>query len=165
MFLDDDQEDLTNTGTSKSSKSSDEHKLDLAKRETKAVFRLRLLVFLALMLACLAVSTIVYQITMRSEWNEYETQFEGAAEKVLETFLDVARGRLGIIASLAVTLTSSASDQQQEWPFVTMSNFQQRAAAIRDHSGAVYIHINPFVMEGDRKNWEEFLVGDGAYIL
>ncbi|CAB9526582.1 Guanylate cyclase (Partial), partial [Seminavis robusta] len=146
--------------TQKSSSQSEEYRLNLARDETKQVFRLRLLVFLVLALAATTVCVLVYLVTLQSEEEEYQNQFEGAAAKLTDSFLDVAGSRLGVMASLGVSLTTSVNDNgQQEFPFITMSNFQQRAQPIRSQSGAVYMHFNPFIMEGQRVAWEQFLVG------
>lgn len=50
-------------------------KLDLAKRQTIIVTRLRMLVFVCLFLASVAVSIVVYYITLQAGRQEADTQF------------------------------------------------------------------------------------------
>jgi hypothetical protein len=57
-------------------------KLNLARKETTAVFRLRLLVFFVLLFAAVAVSVIVYYVTANAEQDEYFSQYEGKTERV-----------------------------------------------------------------------------------
>jgi hypothetical protein len=85
-------------------------KLNLARKETAAVFRLRLLVFVVLLLAALGVSVIVYLITARAEQDEYRTQYEGIAKKVTESFLDIADSKLAAISAFGVALNAHGVD-------------------------------------------------------
>ena len=55
----------------------------LSKKETQDVFRLRLLVFLVLILTSGAVSYAVYSLTAQGESDEFRTQYEAAAEKII----------------------------------------------------------------------------------
>ena len=51
---------------------------------------------------------------------------------------------MAAIASLGVALIAHVEDHEtQEWPFVTLSSFQQRAETARKQSGAIYVHVNP----------------------
>lgn len=85
-------------------------KLNLARKENAAVFRLRLLVFVVLLLAALGVSVIVYLITARSEEDEYRTQYEGIAKKITESFLDIAESKMGVISALGLATVAHGVD-------------------------------------------------------
>ena len=151
----------TGSGSATKSNSNDtstEEKDQLAKKETKDVFRLRVLVFVVLLLASVAVSVIVFTITSKAEVEEYRTQYEGAAEKVLEAYLDIAMTKLGTVSNLGVASVSRDIDQQ--WPFATLSNFQQRAATARKQSGSIYVHVSPYVTDANREKWERYVVGN-----
>lgn len=95
----------TSGGTSNKSEeaSSDER---LAKKETLAVFRLRLAVFVVLLLAAVAVSVIVYFIAATAESDEYKAQFEGAAKIIERTFIDIVESRLSAVSSLGVAIVA-----------------------------------------------------------
>jgi len=135
---------------------------ELGRRETTNVLRLRLLVFLVLLMAAVAVSVIVYFITTGAEREEAESQFAGAAEKVLEAFLDIADAKLGAVSSLGVASIAHGVDHTRTWPNVTLSSFQQRSATARSQSDALYVHINPLVKEVDRAAWEDYVVSEDA---
>ena len=46
--------------------------------------------------------------------------------------------------SLVVALVAHGQDVGN-WPFVTLSSFQQRAHTVKDLSGALYLGFNPVV--------------------
>ena len=52
----------------------------LTKRETAAVFRLRVMVVLVLVLAAVAVTLTVYKLTRDAQIAAFEDHFEGSAE-------------------------------------------------------------------------------------
>lgn len=100
-----DEETASVSSTNKTEES--EEKLNVAKRETLAVFRLRLLVVAVLLLAALAVSLIVYIVTDQAEQDEYKHQFDAASNKVLDSFMDIFSSKLQAISSLGVALTAN----------------------------------------------------------
>lgn len=142
---------------------SESEKLQLAKKETLAVFRLRLLVFLVLLLAAAAVSVIVFFITNNSQTEECDSQYDGAALKVTEAFVNIAKVKFAAISSLGVALVSNGQDKTENWPFLTISNFQQRATSTRAQSNALSIQINPKVTIDQRDEWEKFVKSDESY--
>jgi hypothetical protein len=159
----DNDNDTGSSSAGSSADQEDEKVIQLANRETVIVFRLRLLVFLVLLLASIAVSAVVYTITHDAEEAEAKTQYEGAAERVIDAFIDIVDSKLATVSSLGVAAIAHSVDHDtQTWPFVTLSRFQQRAATVREESGALYVHINPMVSESDRQEWEEFVVGEDS---
>jgi len=141
-----------------------EKKIELSKKETLAVLRIRVFVFLVLLLASVAVSLTVYMITKRSVKDEYESQYEAAAKKVIEAFLDIAESKVAALSSLCVAVTALGTDQAQEWPFVTLSNFQQRASIARSQSGALDIQISPLVLDAERADWENYTLNENEWM-
>ena len=79
-------------------------RVNLADKETAAVFRLRLLVLLVLLLAAVVVTVIVYFITSTAQKDEYKNQYEGAAKKVLDSFMDIMESKLGAVSSMGVAI-------------------------------------------------------------
>ena len=55
----------------------------LSKKESQDVFRLRLLVFLVLIVTAAAVSYVVFHLTAHGESDEFRTQYLAASEKIL----------------------------------------------------------------------------------
>jgi hypothetical protein len=159
----------TGGGSSTRSTSSDSsgtvhtNKERLGQAETNAVFRLRLLVFLVMLLAAIAVSFTIYIITSKAEQDEFKSQFEGAASKVLETFDNVVQQKVSAISSLAVAIIAHGVDHSRDWPFVTLSSFQQRSSTARKLADALFVTISPIVSEENRKEWEDFVTKEDSY--
>jgi uncharacterized membrane protein len=156
-YDDDDNE----TGSSSAGSIAYE-KMELAKKETLAVFRLRFLMFIVLLMSAMMLIVIIYYITAGGEDEEYKSQYEVASKKVLKAFIDIVDSKLAAVTSLGVAATAHGVDHTRTWPFVTLSSFQQRSATARDQSGSLYVHINPMVNESDRQEWEDFVVGEDA---
>jgi hypothetical protein len=153
----------SNKSTSSDSGTVHTNKERLGQAETNAVFRLRLLVFLVMLLAAIAVSFTIYIITSKAEQDEFESQFDGAASKVLETFDNVVQQKVSAISSLAVAIIAHGIDHSRDWPFVTLSSFQQRSSTARKLADALFVTISPIVSEENRKEWEDFVTKEDSY--
>jgi hypothetical protein len=134
----------------------------LSRKESRDVFLLRVVVILVMLLAATAVSVIVFFITRNSETAEFETQFGGAAEQVTIAFEAIVGEKLGAISALALAAIAHGVDHFREWPFVTLSSFQQRSLTARSLSKVLYVSIAPVVTDANKAEWEEFVVGEDA---
>jgi len=141
-----------------------DQKIELSKKETLDVLRIRIFVFFVLLLASVAVSLTVYQITKRSVKDEYESQYEAAAKKVLEAFLDIAKSKVAALSSLSLAVIANGMDQSSHWPFPTLSSFQQRASIARSQSGALDIQISPLVLDAQREQWENYTLHENTWV-
>jgi hypothetical protein len=142
--------------TSTDSKKSDDSKL--AKKETAEVFRLRFLVILALIGAAAGVSIVVYYITRSSQKEEFEIQYEDAAETAIQSFEDIIVA-MTAISGLGVAASANSVDYNTQWPFATLSNFQQRAGNVRALAGVLDVSISPLVTDEQLPAWEEYVLG------
>ena len=145
---------MSNTQNSNGDGNSSEE--ELARKETRAVFRLRVLVILVLFLAAMAVSLAVFFITRRAEKDEFETQFEGSAEKVLSSFGDIVETKIGAAGSLALAITTHVSETNKTFPFATVDSFRQKAAAARSLSEAIAFCTFPYITNETRSDWESY---------
>ena len=62
---------------------------------------------------------------------------------VSDAFLSIARDKMGAAGSLVVALVAHGIDHTRDWPFVTLSSFQQRALTAKRQAGALRIETNP----------------------
>jgi hypothetical protein len=154
----------TENGSRTTEETSDTEKDQLAQKETRDVFMLRVLVVLVLLLAAVAVSFVVYLITRNAEVDEFETQYTALADTVLRAFEDIVTQNLGAISSVGVAAIAHGIDHELEWPFLTLSSFQERSATARSLSGAIFISLNPLVSETHRTDWEKFVVKNSGWI-
>jgi hypothetical protein len=142
----------------------------LAKAETKQVFRLRVLVVSLLIAAATSISVTIYYITRTAEIEEFEAQYYGSAEKIIDALQEVLV-KMAAVSGLAVAATADTQATRAQgvdaeddllWPLFTMTSFQERAANAKAQSGAIYVSINPIVDVGDLSKWERYILSDDA---
>jgi hypothetical protein len=129
----------------------------LTKHETKQVFRLRVIVILILLAAATSVSAAVYHITRSGEVEEFEIEFYSVAEKIIDSLQEVIV-KISAVSGLAVIATADAEERGQEWPFVTLNAFRQKANNARIVSGTIYLSVNPIVLSDQLVDWENFVL-------
>lgn len=143
-------------GNSGEGSSSESQREKFTQKETKNVFRLRLLVLTVLFLAAGAVSCVVFITTRGGQSNEFKNQYYSTANKVLDTFDGIVTKRLDAVNALAVAVTSHSADTNATWPFLTVSNFQQKSVAARKQSGVLFTSVVPKVDYKQRSAWENY---------
>ena len=128
----------------------------LAKRETKAVNVLRVLVLVLLFVAATLTSVGVYFYLSNEETQNFESGYQANAQRIVESFHDAVERRLGAINSMATAITSYSLDAKQTFPFVTIPNFEIFGSDLRiqaDSSGITWL---PLVTDETRDAWEEY---------
>ncbi|CAB9503263.1 Receptor-type guanylate cyclase gcy [Seminavis robusta] len=163
MFQDDDDHTSTKASGTLANNSSDEStstiKNRISKKESQNVFRLRLLVVLVLLLTALAISYTVYWLTSSAEAEEFKVQYEGAAEKIIASFEDIMH-KMGSISTLGVAFTAYSVNFGDNWPFIALPNFQQRAGNARHMSGALFVGVAPVVTRENFDAWDEYVTSE-----
>jgi len=143
----------------------EEERETIAKQETKAVFRLKLLVLLLLTFFAVGTALAVFYYTTGSEQDQFEDQFKDDAHKVLEAVGSSLDKTFGAFDSLAVAAVSYARSTNQTWPNVTLPDFGMRAAKVLELSdGVITVNICPFVTPEQRAGWEEYASVEGEHI-
>jgi hypothetical protein len=130
---------------------------EIAVKESKAVNQLRIIVFFVLFVAAMIVSILVYMITSRSQQNEFKVQYDGMSQQLIDAFYDIMIHKVNVIGSLRVSLMAHAIDNNVQWPYVTLSSFQQRAEAVRQLSNILYVGLCPIIEESQRNTWETYV--------
>ena len=72
--------------------------------------------------------------------------------------------KIAALASLGVTFTAYAKAENRQWPFVTMNDFQQRAASAKSLSDAYFLELLPIVPHQDREAWEVYSVENKGWL-
>jgi hypothetical protein len=152
------------TSTGVTGTSDDNKPGEIAVGETKYIFRLRLVVFTALVLAGLSVSLVIYFLTANAQEGAYQSAFEGSARKVVSSFEAIAAQKLSAIGSLGLTATSYARRNNSSWPFVTMNDFQQRAASARSLSQSLFLEMLPIISDANHLAWENYSLANKGWL-
>ena len=163
-FVDSDHASGSSGDGADARKHREEEREIIAKQETKAVFRLKLLVLLLLTLFAVGTALAVFYYTTGSEQDQFEDQFKDDAHKVLEAVGSSLDKTFGAFDSLAVAAVSYARATNQSWPNVTLPDYGIRAAKVLELSDAFTINICPFVTPEQRAGWEEYASVEGEHI-
>lgn len=113
----------------------------IAKRETKFLFGMRLVVMAVLICSTCLLAYFVHKYLSTEEENEFHDKFESDAGKVLQavgTSLDLT---LGSVDALTVAMVSHAKATNQSWPFVSDATYSSDVFISR--SGRCRGAINP----------------------
>ena len=135
----------------------------LSRKESRKVLRYRIIVIGVLIFAALFISSMVFKITTTGEVDEFTTQYEGAADKVIGAFSDIMT-RMGSVAGLGVSYTSygmnhpDPSTGLSPWPFVSLPDFPPKARNALQLSGALMVSMNPLVKGTLFDDWDDFVV-------
>jgi hypothetical protein len=87
-----------------------------------------------------------------------------AFQKILDSFNRIFLD-MGSISGLAVSQTAHSVDHNIPFPFMTMTNFQEKAGNARALSGALYVSISNIVAENQLAAYDDFVLGpDNAWM-
>jgi hypothetical protein len=128
----------------------------LARRETKAVNVLRVLVLVLLFVTATLTSVGVYFYLSHDETQTFESGYQASAQRIVESFQDAVERRLGAVNSMATAITSHSLDAKKTFPFVTIPNFEIRGSDLRIQADATNIIWLPLVTDETRDAWEEY---------
>ncbi len=142
----------------------------LTKRESQQVFRLRILVMLILIAAAASISMTIFHLQKNSQLEEFESDYYGVAEKVVDALQKVTES-ISAISGIAVTATVDAQNQLvnvsalntkgvSEWPFITIDAFQERASNAIALAGSIFVSLNPLVQLDQLSDWQKYVESD-----
>jgi hypothetical protein len=128
----------------------------LARRETKGVKVLGVLVLVLLFVTATLASAGIYFYTSNEETQNFESGYQANAQRIVESFHDAVERRLEAINSMATAMTSYSLDTKQKFPFVTIPHFELRGSDLRVQADATNILWLPLVTDENRVAWEEY---------
>lgn len=135
----------------------------LTQKESKVVFQLRIWVMRVLLLTGVAVSLVIYSMMVTSQLDEFHNVYDGAAHQILTALAGnrddgtTLAARLHEISALSAAYTAEGATSHQDWPFIALPNFQQRAEKTLHSSGAIFVSSAPYVRTEERAAWETFV--------
>ena len=81
----------------------------------------------------------------------------------MDAFENIVKQKIGAISALAVANIAHSTDHSNDWPFVTLSSFQQRSFTTRILADALFVSTLPLVSDEHRDAWEnEYIVSSNA---
>ncbi|CAB9498696.1 Receptor-type guanylate cyclase gcy [Seminavis robusta] len=153
-------EDFTNECDDDSVVTTEEmlgkERVSIATSESKAVWYSRLALIAVLVLVAASVSFAVFYTNRANEQEDFETQYQDHARKIVSAFQSNAARRLKAMDSMAFGISSYAVDTNSSWPNVTIPDFEQRAQFSLDLADVISITLLPIVTNQTRLGWEEY---------
>eukprot|EP00980_Cylindrotheca_fusiformis_P008035 scaffold1710_cov120-Cylindrotheca_fusiformis.AAC.1 len=136
--------------------------LDVATKEEKNVFRVKILVTLILLLAVSSVATITYILVDSQERDNFESQFIGYASEVVTISREKTGQLFNALDAFSVSVSSQAAGelelQNSSWPFYRIPDWSVRAQRLAQLTGVdnPYLIFCPIVQQNEREEWEAF---------
>jgi hypothetical protein len=135
---------------------------ELSSKETRAVTKLKLLVFGSLFCSMVAVALVEYFLTSQAEQDGFELLFNDYANKLLGNIGKKVEMTMEASDAFITSVTSYAAHTNQTWPYVVIPDFSVRAEKVRSLCGAVYVNTYHSVEDEQRKEWENFTATVGT---
>lgn len=141
-----------------------QQEIEIAKAETVAVFRLRLVVVAVLLLSAAGIAYAVHYVSSSAEQQEFENKYMDDSTKIFETVASNLDLTLGALDNFVVGVVSLAKFAGLTWPFVTVPDFAIRARKMQSISKAAVIQQMHYVAQKDRRMWELYTLANAGWV-
>ena len=128
----------------------------IAKQESRAIFWLRVLVVLVLVASTVGVCIAVHNHLSNAEEEDFTSQFESDAAKMIEGIADSFDNTFGAADTFALSLVSFAKSTNMTWPFVTFPDFTVQGMKVLKSSNAFMVGLYPIVEVEQIDEWKQY---------
>lgn len=128
----------------------------LTQKEIKEVRRYRCMVLGILVATSVIVCIVVFMRASRGQESDLDNQFNDVADQVSKAFQEIVTTKLTALGSLRLAIMAEAIDKDYQWPNVTISSFEKRAASALKLSGSIFIGLYPIVETSRIKQWDQY---------
>jgi hypothetical protein len=128
----------------------------LSKKETYVLSGLRFYLWAFLAIAAGLLGWGTYKYTSSIETDEFESRFTSIALSVSDSFVDGVERKLGALDALSVSITSHALQSGEEFPTVTLPDYEVQAGNTRISADGVYVFWLPYVQDEQRAAWDQY---------
>ena len=150
-------------GLSAKQRAAMQERMTLAVKETRAIFCLRLVVLLTLMVIGVSFALALFYHTKAAQEQEFEEQFGFYRDQVFEKFNRNIERKLNALDSLSTDMTSYAKSSGSEFPFVTVPDFEFRGANARISGDSIFIIYTPYITEALKLSWENYTAANRVH--
>jgi hypothetical protein len=131
----------------------------VAKRETKAIFWLKLIFVLVLCIACSIMATFTYLTWSKTETRHFERAFDEEARRLIDSFYLGQGSKVWAASALSTSILLFASQNNLDFPNVTVPGFDLFAFSIMLLGQASSISFSPLIKdELTRETWEAYAI-------
>uniref|UniRef100_A0A7S3PD05 Guanylate cyclase domain-containing protein n=1 Tax=Amphora coffeiformis TaxID=265554 RepID=A0A7S3PD05_9STRA len=133
-------------------------------KDNRAVARIRYVVFLVLLSVTVAVSMTIYVYNKNAEVSAFEDHFKDQAAKVANTFTFNAERRLEALMGFSNHITSHALTSGEQFPMVTLPNFERHATITLQLAEVVAMVVLPVVTFEQREDYVKYTMAKQGWI-
>jgi len=95
----------------------------------------------------------------------FDLQFLGIAKEIKDVSEFTAVQAFSVIETLSITFTAFVlSNSEEQWPLVSMPNFEKQVGEIGDIFRAESIFFAPLIKENEKKSWEDYSIANQGWI-
>jgi hypothetical protein len=110
----------------------------------------------------IAISVVVYNISQKAQNDQFQSQYNGAATKIMDSFQSIP-DKFGVLSTIAIgaTIINSVARNTNEtgWPFIAIPAYEHRASLVLELAASLSISIHPYVTDENRDQYEKYSVG------
>ena len=136
----------------------------LAAKETRAVYCLKLALLVLMLALAASFAGIVFAYTSNEEDKNFEETFVIYSQQIEDAVQVSAQNRLEAIGALAFQIQTYVHDSNSSWPFVTVSFYEDRVYSMNSLTDAFDVLLFPVVSQKNRRAWEEYAVANVHWI-
>jgi len=130
--------------------------MDITRRESRAVFTLRIVLIISMIISAVIVCIGVYFYLSEEEEETFESQFESDALKLLDDIGTNFDLTMGAADAFMIRVVSQAHSTDAVWPMVTIPDLAVQAAKLIAQTDAIYFTFYPVITGEKRNEWENF---------
>ncbi|CAB9510949.1 sensor kinase/phosphatase LuxQ [Seminavis robusta] len=135
------------------------------RRQASAVHCLRWMLGIVLLCSTVSIASLVYLLQSETEQNEFETQLESDATKLLSS---VGRNFAMTLAAAELymyRIMYQAALSDATWPMITIPGLAVQAAKLMSQTNSIYMTFYPLIATPeDRKTWENFTQHNDGWV-
>jgi hypothetical protein len=136
----------------------------IAAKESEAVRWIRAIAIAVIVFSTAGVAMAVHYYMTGVEKNTFRNRFKSDSHKILESIGSTFDRSLGSIDAYAVGLVTLAKQSNQDWPFVTMSNFPVQSSKILSLSKGIWFVNYHFLPHDRRPAWKNYTARNNAWV-
>mmetsp|Transcript_2519 Transcript_2519/g.6009 ORF Transcript_2519/g.6009 Transcript_2519/m.6009 type:complete len:729 (+) Transcript_2519:76-2262(+) len=147
----------SSNGTDDDEGAAQQKREEIANKESKQVFWLRILLFFVLIASAVAIVTFVYLYMSKAEEEEFKNQFQSDSTKVVESLGKTLDQTVGTTDAFIRQIVSFARhDPDNSWPFVTKPDFALNAGKVLKLTKAFTCAVSVFVEPEQHDEWLKY---------
>jgi hypothetical protein len=150
--------------SSKEAKKQEDELLFMVKSENNAVFGLRIILSLCLLVSAIVCAVLIYSYSSSEEKKAYQAQFDSDAQKVFESIGTNFDLTMGAADAFMFQIISQAKSTNSVWPFVTIPDLPQKTAKLISQTDSIYMAFYPLITGAQRYEWENFTKGNDGWV-